>query len=101
VGGAYAGLGWKALCLAEAGSAAILAICLILHGRPACRHHLPCADWRRLIRFGATLTVANLVYWASSNVPQIVIGIWMSPAALGLFTRASTLSARFGSLLTG
>jgi O-antigen/teichoic acid export membrane protein len=95
---AYAGFGWLALCCAEVASVAVSASYLLLVGRPQLGLNWDIPIWRRLVTFGAPLTVANLINWSSSNLPRVALGVLAGSTALGLYTRAADLSARFGSL---
>lgn len=50
-------------------------------------------DWRQVVHFGAADSARNLLYYALENLPLLVFGRTIGAAAVGLFQRATTLSA--------
>jgi O-antigen/teichoic acid export membrane protein len=89
---AYLGAGVWSLVAAQLGQAMLYSVQVY-----ACiRHSLrPCLDrsGRRLLRFGSTITSANIVNWSIINLDNAFVGHTFGSRSLGLYSRAFNLAS--------
>lgn len=103
VGMALAGYGVWALVGAHMAQSTVRTALLLIAQRPK---FPPWPEWRacrELLYFGGGFTAAKIANYAAQEGDYLVVGRWLGPVALGLYTRAYKLmnapAALFGGML--
>ena len=58
-------------------------------------------EFKELAGFGSGISLSNILFYGSSNVDYLIIGKYMTPYALGLYTRAFNLVSNTMNQITG
>jgi PST family polysaccharide transporter len=100
---ALAGLGVWALVLAQLSQVVLRAGVVLWAMPPAVRPRPTVPALKELMGYGAPYSAANLGVLLANQADNIVVGRWLGPAALGLYSRAYQLmavpTALFGDVL--
>jgi PST family polysaccharide transporter len=87
---AYLGAGVWSLVSAKLGQGLCYSVQVYAHVQHSM---MPCLDraGMRLLRFGSTITSANIVNWSISNLDNVLVGHVFGSTGLGLYSRAFNL----------
>jgi PST family polysaccharide transporter len=85
---AAAGYGFWALAVGQIIQTLVLTVGLMVLGRHAMRPQLDGPIAREIARFGFGATLARFGNYIAMNADYFVVGRWLGPAALGIYTRA-------------
>ncbi len=96
---AFAGWGVWALVAGHLGRAVLRMVMLLLRYPPKLTMLPRWAPLRDLLAFGGMFTVGQLGTYAAVQGDNLVVGRWLGPAALGLYSRAYQLTTRPALLL--
>lgn len=103
IGMALAGFGVWALVGAHMAQSALRTALLLIAQRPKLPPWPEAKALRELLYFGGGFTAAKIANFAAQEGDYLVVGRWLGPAALGLYTRAYKLmnapAALFGGML--
>ena len=88
---ALAGFGVWSLVLGSTASALVTALALLYLSPPKFTFSLPRREVRELLSFGSGMSLIVSINFISNNVDSIIIGRFLSPALLGLYSRAMQL----------
>jgi PST family polysaccharide transporter len=107
VGVVLALYGWGvwALVMAQLAQSGLVAIAVLIVRPPARRERPSWQALRDLLGFGTSYTGAYLAVLLANHADNLVVGRWMGPVALGLYSRAYQLMAvpttQVGDVLDG
>ncbi len=88
---ALAGFGVWSLVLGSTASALVTAFALLYLSPPRLTLTLPKREVRDLLGFGSGMSLIVSINFLSNNVDSLIIGRFLSPALLGLYSRAMQL----------
>ncbi len=88
---ALAGFGVWSLVLGSTASALVTACALFYLSPPKLAFRLPRREAKDLLGFGSGMSLIVSINFLSNNVDSLIIGRFLNPALLGLYTRAMQL----------
>lgn len=98
---AWAGKGVWSIVWAQLIQGALYTGAVFLLARHPIRPCFSAAGGRSLSNFGAKVLATNLCNWTIGNIDNVMVGRWLGPVALGLYSRAfSLITAPLNALIT-
>ncbi|WP_181832712.1 lipopolysaccharide biosynthesis protein [Bosea caraganae] len=91
IGLALAGFGIWSLVWGQIAQSVLASLAFIACSRHAMRPLLHWGALRRLLRFGAGITLSSLGNYVALNADQFIVGRWLGAATLGIYNRAYTI----------
>lgn len=98
---AFLGYGVWSLVFGRIVSAIISAIIIMIRIPIKLKPLIKKKEFKDLVGFGGGISISNFLFYASSNVDLLIIGKFLNPHMLGLYTRALNLMKESLTKITG
>ena len=98
---AIRGFGVWSLVYGNLAASIISAFLTLRKSPPSLKPLLKKNEFKELAGFGSGVTLSNILLYGSSNVDYLIIGKFINPSALGLYTRAFNLMTESISKISG